>query len=138
VKIIKICFYLLIFCIGYFLSLHFKCYPLSQFPPGNPLYHTPSPCFYKGVPLPTHTLLPCYSGIPLHWGTEPSQDQGPLLPLMSNNAILCCMCIWSHWSLHVYSLVGGLVPGSSGMSAWLTLLFFLRGLQTPSSSSVPK
>jgi hypothetical protein len=26
--------------------------------------------------------------IPLHWGIEPSQDQGPLLPLMINKAIL--------------------------------------------------
>jgi hypothetical protein len=24
------------------------------------------------------------------------------------------ICVWSHGSLHVYSLVGGLVPGSSG------------------------
>ena len=25
------------------------------------------------------------------------------------------LCGWSHWSLHVYSLVGGLVTGSSGV-----------------------
>jgi hypothetical protein len=30
-------------------------------------------------------------------------------------------------SLHVYSLVGGLVPGSCGGSGWLILLFFLGG-----------
>jgi hypothetical protein len=30
-------------------------------------------------------------------------------------------------SLHVYSLVGDLVPGSSGGSGWLILLFFLWG-----------
>jgi len=29
------------------------------------------------------------------------------------------------WSLHVYSLIGSLVPGSSGGSGWLILLFFL-------------
>jgi hypothetical protein len=45
---------------------------------------------------------------------EPSQDQGPLLPLMLDKAILCYICCWSHGSLHVYSLVGGLVLGSSG------------------------
>ena len=33
---------------------------------------------------------------------------------MSHKAILCYICSWSHGSLHVYSLVGGLVPGSSG------------------------
>jgi hypothetical protein len=27
--------------------------------------------------------------IPLHWGIEPSQDQGPLLPLMPDKVILC-------------------------------------------------
>jgi hypothetical protein len=33
---------------------------------------------------------------------------------MPNKAILCNICSWSQESLHVYSLVGGLVPGSSG------------------------
>jgi len=32
------------------------------------------------------------------------------------NAILCYICGWIHGSLHVYSLVGGLVPWSSGAS----------------------
>jgi hypothetical protein len=72
---------------------------------------------------PTHPLLPPHPGIPLHWGIEPSQDQEPLLPLMSDNVILCYICRWSH----VYSLVGGLAPGSSGGSGWLLLLFFLWG-----------
>jgi hypothetical protein len=39
----------------------------------------------------------------------------------------------SHGSIHVYSLVGGLVPGSSGRSGWLILLFLL---QTPSALPV--
>jgi hypothetical protein len=34
--------------------------------------------------------------------------------LMSYKAILCYTCNWSHGSLHVYSLVGGLVPGRYG------------------------
>jgi hypothetical protein len=37
------------------------------------------------------------------YNRTPSQDQGPLLPLMSNKAILYCICSWSHGSLHVYS-----------------------------------
>jgi hypothetical protein len=34
--------------------------------------------------------------------------------VMPNKAILCSICCWSHESLYVYSLVGSLVPGSSG------------------------
>ena len=71
----------------------------------------PFPGFPSRTPCsPTQPLLlpgPC---IPLHWGIEPSQDQGPLLPLMTDKAILCYICSWNH----VYSLVGGLVPGSYG------------------------
>jgi hypothetical protein len=63
---------------------------------------------------PTHPLLPHYPSILLHWGIKPSQDQGPPLRLMPDKAILCYICSWIHGSLHVYSLVGSLVPGSSG------------------------
>jgi hypothetical protein len=49
-----------------------------------------------------------------------------LLPLMPDKAILCYICRWSHGSLHVYSLVGGLVRESSGVCGWL-ILVFLRG-----------
>ena len=82
--------------------------PFPRFPSENALFHCPSPC------SPTYTLmLPC-PGIPLYWGIESSQDQGTLLPLMSNKAILCYIRSGNHGFLHVYSLVGGLVPGSSG------------------------
>ena len=50
----------------------------------------------------------------LHWAIRSSQDQGPLFLLMTDKVILCYICGWSHGSLHVYSLVGSLVPGSSG------------------------
>ena len=73
---------------------------------------------------PTYPLLPPSPGIPLHWGIEASQDQGSLLPLMSDKVILCYICDWSQGSLHVYFLVGGLVPGGPGGSGWLILLFF--------------
>ena len=76
------------------------------------LSHPPSSCFCKGVSLPTHPLLPPCPSIP--WGIEPSQNQRPLLPLMPDKAIICYICGWSHGSLHVYSLVRGLVPGSCG------------------------
>jgi hypothetical protein len=88
------------------------------FPPQPPL-HPPSSCFYQGTPPP---LLPFCPSIPLCWGIEPSQDQGPHLPMMLDKAILCNICSWSHGSFHVYSLVGGLVPQSSGVSGFFPSL----------------
>jgi hypothetical protein len=53
--------------------------------------------------------------------------QVPLLSLMPNNAVQCYICGYSHEALHVYSFVGSLVPGNTGGSGWLLLLFFLWG-----------
>jgi len=75
---------------------NFKCYPLSPSPIPR------SPTSMKMLP-PTHSP-PQQPGILLHWGNEPSQDQGLLLLLMPDNAILCYICGWSPGSLHVYSL----------------------------------
>ena len=78
-------------------------------------------------PLLTNHPLPLLSpGIPLHWGIVPSQNQGPLLPLMTDKS-----CGWSHGSLYVYSLVGSLVPGNSGATGWIILLFLLWGCKPP-------
>ena len=85
---------------------------------------SPSPASMRVLP-PTHPLPPHAASIPLYWGIKPLQDQG-LLPLMSDKAIFCYICGWSHGPLHVYSLVGGLDPGSSG---WLIL--FLNLLKAP-------
>jgi hypothetical protein len=52
--------------------------PFPSFPSENPLSPPVSPC------SPTHPLLLPGPGIPLYWGIEPSQDQGPLLPLMTD------------------------------------------------------
>ena len=95
-----------------------------------PDFHSRYPLSYPpplGVPPPIHPLPPPHLCIPLYWSIEPSQDQGPLLPLIPNKAILCYIYVWSHGSLHVYSLVGGLDPGSSG---WLIQLFFLWGCRS--------
>jgi hypothetical protein len=98
----------MIFFIRYFLYLHFKFYPLSPFLlQKSPYSTTPYPSLLT-YPL----LLPC-SDIPLHYGIELSQEQGPIFSLMSHKAILCYICNWSHESHHVYSLVDGLVPGCS-------------------------
>ena len=91
--------------------------PFHISPPKIFLFHLPSPSSL------THTLLlPC-PGIPLCWAIKPSQDQGPLLSLMSHKVILCYICGWSLESL----LVCSLVPGSSGGTSWFILLFLLWG-----------
>jgi hypothetical protein len=51
--------------------------------------------------------------------------------LMASKAILCYICIWNHESLHVYSLIGGLVPGNSGGTGWFILFFLLWGCKLP-------
>ena len=89
---------------------------LSPFPvfPLQTSYPIPPPPASMRVlsPLPPH----CPS-IPLCLGIEPPQDQGPPLPLIPDKAILCYVYSWSHGSplFPVYSLAGGLVPGSSGV-----------------------
>jgi hypothetical protein len=100
----------------------------------KPLFHPQSPCFRKGAPPPTHLpILPWQSRT---LGIEPSQEQGALLPLMPNKAILCYICFWSHGSLHVYSLIGGLVPGSSEGICLVDIVVLPIRLQTPSAPLV--
>ena len=67
-------------------------------------------------PLPSRLLTKphtpvSFPEIPLQWDTEPSQDQGPLLPLVTGETILCY--IWA--GTMGPSLVGGLVPMTSGV-----------------------
>ena len=84
----------------------------------------------------THLFTPdhCCS-IPLHWGIEPSQDQGPSLLSISDKAILSYICIWSHGSLHIYSLVSGLVPWTlGGPVSWYVSSY---GVANPFSSFSP-
>ena len=80
---------------------------------------------------PMQPLPPSCPGIPLHWVIKHPQAQGPLLPLMSNKAILCHICSQSYGSLHVYSLVVGPVTRSSGVTGLLTLLLPIRGGKPP-------
>jgi len=107
----------------------FTCQMLSPFlvsPPETCYPILPPPASMRMLPHPpTACLLLPHPDIPLHWGIEPSQDQRLLLPLVPNKAILYYICSWSHGTLHVYALFGCLVPGSSGESGWLVLLFFL-------------
>ena len=86
------------------------------------------------IHLPFSTSLRLYEGTysttpvsllehPTILGQQTSQDQGHPLPLISDKSMLCYICIWSHGSLHVYSLVGGLVSVSSGRSNYLQFFF---------------
>ena len=84
---------------------------LPGLPSANLPFHSPLLFASKRV-LPTHPLEPHPSSIPLCWGIKPPQNQGPSLPLKPDKAILCYIFSWSHGSLHVYSLVSDLVPGS--------------------------
>ena len=59
-------------------------------------------------------------------GHRDPQDQGSLLPLMSDKVILCYKCSWSHGSLHVYSLDGGYSLRAQGDIGWF-ILFLLWG-----------
>jgi hypothetical protein len=106
---------------------------LSPFPI-SPL-KTPYP-----IPPPpsSMTVLPIHPVITLHWGIEPSQDQEPLLPLMPNKDTLCYICCWSPGLFHVYPLVVGLVPGSSGgggLFGWYCCSSY--GVANPFSSFSP-
>jgi hypothetical protein len=96
----------------------------------NPLSYPSPPASMRVLP-PTHPLSSCCHGIPLHWGIEHSQAQGPLHPLMSNKAIFCHICGQHHGLLCVYSLVVGPVPGSSRATGLLTLLLPPWGCKPP-------
>jgi hypothetical protein len=80
--------------------------PFPVLPPWTPLYNITPPASRRVLPHPfTHSCLPDlafpYTGASsLH---KLSQDQGPLLLLMPDKDILCCVCCWSHGSLHVYT-----------------------------------
>ena len=115
--------HILLIIIGYFISLHFKSYPHSKFLLQTPTAQSPPFWFYEGVCPPIHP--PYCPNFFLRNGVKPSRNLVPPLPLMQDKATLCYICSWSHGSLHMYSLVGVLVPGSSGVSGWLISLLFL-------------
>ena len=86
VETVSFCVILIFLKIGYFIHLHFKCYPFPGFPSANTLFQPPLPYFHEGAPPLPYLLLPHCPSIPLHWDSKPSQDQGPLLPLMPDKA----------------------------------------------------
>ena len=86
---------------------------LSLFLVSSPQTLIPSPsASMRVLPYPpTHSHLTALA-FPYTGASSLHRTKGPLLPLMSIKAILCYVCGWSHRSLHMYSLFGGLVPGS--------------------------
>jgi hypothetical protein len=96
----------------------------SPLQPSYPL--APPSYFYDGAPPPTPSHLTALALTNAGaWSLH--RIKGFPSHLIPDKAILCYICGWSHGYLHVYSLVGGLVPGRSGGSGWLILLFFLWG-----------
>ena len=63
--------------------------PFQVSPQETPYLIPHPPASMRGLPYAPSPLPPFCPGIPLHWGIELSQAQGPLLPLMSNKAIFC-------------------------------------------------
>jgi hypothetical protein len=120
-----------LFFIGYFHYLHFKCFQISPLESLYPI--PPPPASMRVLPHPLthpHTL----AFLPWHSPTLGHQTlRGPraVPPIMSNKVILCHICGQSHGSLHVYSLVGDPVPGSSRGSSLLTLLLLPWGCKPP-------
>jgi hypothetical protein len=104
---------------------------LPGFPTTSP-HHTLASMRVLPYPL-THTcpiaLAFSYTGaLSLH-------RTKPLLSLMPDKATLC----WSHGSLHVCSLIGGLVLGNSGVGEGFCLVDIVvlpMGLQTLNTPSV--
>ena len=70
--------------------------PLPNYPSSTPIPHLPSPFPFaciRVLPLPTCTLLPHHSSIPLLWGIKPPQDQALPFFLQLCKAILCYICV---------------------------------------------
>lgn len=97
--------------------------PLHSYLSTSPTFHNLPlllPFASMKVPTtPTDLLLLHPSSISLHWSLKLPQDLEPPFPLISDKGILCYIYIWSP----VHSLVGGLIPGSTGWPSQLT--FFL-------------
>jgi len=111
--------------------LHLTCYPLSWFPLSRPLLLLLGGCSPSHPPTPTST--PWHSPT---LGNRAFTGSRAFLLLTSDKATLCYICSWSHGSLHVYSLFGGLVPGSSGGVFLIGIVVLSMGLQTPSAPSI--
>ena len=88
----------------------------SSFPSKSPLSPLPPP-----ASQPTHShSWSCHSPI---LGHRAFTGQGSLLPLVTNQAILCYIYSQRHKFNHVISLIGGIVPRSPGDTGQFILMF---------------
>jgi hypothetical protein len=98
--------------------------PFPVPPPGPPSSITPPPPSMRMFPhQPTLTSLHSHSPTLGHQAFTGPRASSPI-DTQQGHPLLHMQL--EPWPLHVYSLVGGSVPGSSGGSGWLTL-FFLWG-----------
>jgi hypothetical protein len=122
-NIFKIFFAILdLFFIKYFLNLHFKCHLLSWFPRRNPAI--PSPLTVLTNP-PTPASLSWHSPTLGHRAFTGPRAFPPIDAQLGHPLLH----MRSHGSLHVYSLVGGLVPRGSEGTVCFILLFLLWSCQ---------
>jgi hypothetical protein len=101
----------------------------------SPFQVSPPKILYPPSPSPLLTNIPTPASWPWHSPTLGHRAfTGPRAspPLDDREDLLCSICSWSHESHHVYSSVGGLVPGSSG-GYWLVHIVVLMGLKIPSA-----
>jgi hypothetical protein len=99
----------------------FQMFSPSQTSPPETPYAIPSlPASMRVLPhLPIPVLPPWHCPT---LGHQTATGPRPLLPLMSNKAILCHICSQSHGLLHVYPFVGSPVPRSAGGEVGLLIL----------------
>jgi hypothetical protein len=76
---------------------------------------------------PSHPPLPSLPGIPPTLGHRAITGPRTSSPVDAQQGNPLLHMWLESWVPRVYSLVGGLVSGSSGGSGWLILLFFLWG-----------
>jgi hypothetical protein len=113
---------LFVWLVGYFIDLNFKCCPPSQFPLENTLFHPPSSLLlWRCSPTHTPTLTPSHP--PILPSTPSSLGHPPTLGHQASTRSRAAP--HPHWcqlrqpsatygpGAMGFSLVGGLVPGSS-------------------------
>jgi hypothetical protein len=110
-------------------------FPFPGLPFRNTLSHLPPPCLYESAPQPTHPLLSILPGIPLHWGIEHPQGQGPLLLMCNRPSSATYAARAMGPSIYILWLVvqfpGALGWGGGGGSGRLSHLFPLWGCKSP-------
>jgi hypothetical protein len=97
-------------------------FSLLTFSSSNPHPICPPSASMSVLPLQRH-----HPSISLCWGIQPSQEQGPPLPLMPDKTILCYMQLEPRVPLCVLFGWWFSSGGGGDLSARLTLLFFLWG-----------